>query len=52
MRVAGEVSSPVDVVFDGGDAALRRATHKLLSEAPALVEQTKFNVLVARLMEL
>lgn len=52
MRIAGEVSSPVDVVFDGGDAALRRATHKLLSEAPALVEQTKFNVLVARLMEL
>lgn len=52
LRIAGEVSSPVDVVFDGGDAALRRATHKLLAEAPALVEQTKFNVLVARLMEL
>jgi leucyl-tRNA synthetase len=52
LRIAGEVSSAVDVVFDGGDAALRRATHKLLSEAPALVEQTKFNVLVARLMEL
>ncbi len=52
MRIADEVSSPVDVVFDGGDAALRRATHRLLSEAPALVEQTKFNVLVARLMEL
>nr|WP_314842453.1 leucine--tRNA ligase [uncultured Microbacterium sp.] len=52
MRIAHEVSSPVDVVFAGGDASLRRATHKLLSEAPALVEQTKFNVLVARLMEL
>ncbi|MFJ2370048.1 leucine--tRNA ligase [Microbacterium sp. NPDC087665] len=52
MRVAREVASPVDVIFDGGDAALRRATHKLLSEAPGLVEQTKFNVLVARLMEL
>lgn len=52
LRIAREVSSPVDVVFDGGDAALRRTTHKLLSEAPALVEQTKFNVLVARLMEL
>jgi len=46
------VSSPVDVVFAGGDAALRRATHKLLADAPGLVEQTKFNVLVARLMEL
>ncbi|WP_407358175.1 leucine--tRNA ligase [Microbacterium sp. LTA6] len=52
MRIAHDVSSPVDVVFDGGDAALRRATHKLLWEAPGLVEQTKFNVLVARLMEL
>lgn len=52
LRIAGEVSSAVDVVFDRGDAALRRATHKLLAEAPALVEQTKFNVLVARLMEL
>lgn len=52
LRIAGEVSSPVDVVFDGGDAALRRATHKLLAEAPSLIEQTKFNVLVARLMEL
>ncbi|MFT4157987.1 MAG: leucine--tRNA ligase [Microbacterium sp.] len=52
LRIAGDVSSAVDVVFDGGDAALRRATHKLLSEAPTLVEQTKFNVLVARLMEL
>ena len=52
LRIAREVSSPVDVVFDGGDAALRRTTHKLLAEAPSLVEQTKFNVLVARLMEL
>ncbi|MGO1508216.1 MAG: leucine--tRNA ligase [Microbacteriaceae bacterium] len=52
MRLSHEVSSPVDVIFKGGDAALRRGTHKLLAEAPALVEQTKFNVLVARLMEL
>jgi len=52
LRIAHEVSSDVDVVFDGGTAALRRATHKLLSEAAGLVEQTKFNVLVARLMEL
>lgn len=52
LRVAGDVSSAVDVVFDGGDGILRRASHKLLCDAPALVEQTKFNVLVARLMEL
>jgi len=52
LRVAGEVSSEVGVSFDGGDAALRRAIHHLLAEAPGLVEHTKFNVLVARLMEL
>ena len=52
LRVAQDVTSPVGVPFDGGDAALRRATHRLLAEAPGLVEQTKFNVLVARLMEL
>jgi leucyl-tRNA synthetase len=31
--------------------ALRRATHRLLADAPGLVESFKFNVLVARLME-
>ena len=35
-----------------GDPALRRVTHRLLADAPGLVEQTKFNVVVARLMEL
>ena len=29
-----------------------RVTHRLLADAPGLVEQTKFNVVVARLMEL
>ncbi|UWF76678.1 MULTISPECIES: leucine--tRNA ligase [Microbacterium] len=52
LRVAEEVSSPVDVVFSRGDAGLRRLTHRLLADAPGLVEHTKFNVLVARLMEL
>ena len=52
LRVARDVDSPVDVLFKGGDRALRRATHRLLADAPGLVEHTKFNVLVARLMEL
>jgi leucyl-tRNA synthetase len=52
LRLSHEVSSPVDVVFKDGDAALRRGTHRLLADAPGLIEQTKFNVLVARLMEL
>ncbi|WP_309066406.1 leucine--tRNA ligase [Microbacterium sp.] len=52
LRVAGEVASPADISFDRGDAGLRRVTHHLLADAPGLVEHTKFNVLVARLMEL
>ncbi|GAA4765528.1 leucine--tRNA ligase [Microbacterium gilvum] len=52
LRAAHEVTSPVDVVWAEGDQALRRVTHRLLAEAPTLVEHTKFNVVVARLMEL
>jgi leucyl-tRNA synthetase len=51
-RVAQDVDSPTDVVWAEGDQALRRVTHRLLADAPALIEQTKFNVVVARLMEL
>ncbi|MDL5350325.1 leucine--tRNA ligase [Microbacterium sp. zg-YB36] len=52
MRVANDVTSKPDVVWAEGDTGLRRVTHRLLADAPALVEQTKFNVVVARLMEL
>jgi leucyl-tRNA synthetase len=52
LRLAHEVTSSPDVVWAEGDAALRRVTHRLLADAPVLVEQTKFNVVVARLMEL
>lgn len=51
-RVATDVTSDPDVVWAEGDASLRRVTHRLLADAPGLVEQTKFNVVVARLMEL
>ncbi|WP_345543339.1 leucine--tRNA ligase [Microbacterium jejuense] len=51
-RVANDVTSTPDVVWAEGDEALRRVTHRLLADAPGLVEQTKFNVVVARLMEL
>jgi len=50
-RVAGDVTSEPGVAFGAGDTALRRATHRLLADAPGLVESFKFNVLVARLME-
>jgi leucyl-tRNA synthetase len=51
-RIAKDVTSAPDVVWAEGDQALRRVTHRLLADAPGLVEHTKFNVVVARLMEL
>ncbi len=52
LRVAADVDSEKDVVWAEGDQGLRRLTHRLWADAPGLVEQTKFNVVVARLMEL
>ncbi|SJN30366.1 Leucyl-tRNA synthetase [Mycetocola reblochoni REB411] len=52
-RIAADVEAVgVSAAVEGGDRALRRATHRLLADAPGLVESFKFNVLVARLMEL
>ena len=51
-RLSDDVTSEKGVSFGSGDVALRRQTHRLLSDAPGLVEAFKFNVLVARLMEL
>jgi leucyl-tRNA synthetase len=52
LRVAHDVASEPGVDATAGDIALRRVTHRVLADAPGLVEQTKFNVIVARLMEL
>jgi leucyl-tRNA synthetase len=51
-RISGEVTTSPDVEWKGGEAALRRQTHRLLADAPGLLEAFKFNVVVARLMEL
>ncbi|HET7355194.1 MAG TPA: leucine--tRNA ligase [Nocardioidaceae bacterium] len=51
-RLSGDVSAPVGVAHDGGDVALRKVTHKTVHDAAALVEDHRFNVLVARIMEL
>ena len=51
-RLSGEVTSPVDADPALGDQALRRVTHRFLAEVPGLVEAFKFNVAVARTMEL
>ncbi|BBH16106.1 leucine--tRNA ligase [Nocardioides baekrokdamisoli] len=49
-RLSGDVTSPVGAT--GGDVALRRATHRTIADAEALVESHRFNVLVAKVMEL
>ncbi|MGK0716541.1 leucine--tRNA ligase [Leucobacter sp. W1153] len=50
-RVANDVTSELGADVSTGDPALRRHTHRLLADAPGLVEHYKFNVLVARLMD-
>jgi leucyl-tRNA synthetase len=51
-RIAQDVSSSPDVIWANGDQALRRQTHRFLAETPGLTEAFKFNVVVARIMEL
>src|SRR5690606_16130571 len=51
-RVAQDGSGEPGVVWSTGDRALRREAHRFGAEAPGLVESFKFNVAVARLMEL
>jgi leucyl-tRNA synthetase len=51
-RLAGDVTAPVGEDPSQGDAALRKQTHRTVHEAAQLIETHKFNVVVARLMEL
>jgi leucyl-tRNA synthetase len=51
-RLSGDVTSAPGTAAEGGDVALRRVTHKTVHEATQLVETHRFNVLVARVMEL
>jgi leucyl-tRNA synthetase len=51
-RMAKDVTSVAGVDPATGDQGLRRVTHGVLADAPALIEGFKFNVVVARLMEL
>lgn len=50
-RLSRDVQSPVGVDFAAGDSQLRAHTHKLLADVHELVQNFKFNVVVARLME-
>ena len=51
-RLAGDVNSEPGCDFSTGDLALRKATHKALNDAQLAVETYRFNVAVARTMEL
>jgi len=51
-RLSGDVASAPGVSFADGDPALRRVTHKTLHEVEQLMETYRFNVVVARTMEL
>jgi leucyl-tRNA synthetase len=55
IRVAADVAAagaPAGASAAGGDAALRKVTHKTIDEVTRLIEGTRLNVAVARLMEL
>ncbi|NRQ38135.1 leucine--tRNA ligase [Nonomuraea sp. NN258] len=52
FRVMCEVTSEPGVPFEGGDVELRKVTHRTIDEVTKLVESQRFNVAVARMMEL
>jgi leucyl-tRNA synthetase len=51
-RLSGDVTSEVGLPAAGGDPELRKVTHHTVHEAQGLVEAYRFNVMVARVMEL
>ncbi|GAA3680397.1 leucine--tRNA ligase [Nocardioides ginsengisoli] len=51
-RLSGDVTSEPGADPAGGDVALRKVTHKTVHEAAQLLESYRFNVVVARTMEL
>jgi leucyl-tRNA synthetase len=51
-RLGQDVSSGPGVDFSTGDRALRSVTHRTIADAAELLDNNKFNVVVAKLMEL
>ena len=51
-RLGQDVTSEPGIDFAAGDRALRTVTHRTIADAEALLEHNKFNVVVAKLMEL
>ena len=51
-RVASEVTSDRDVDVTNGDVGLRRVTHRSIADITELLDGGRYNVVVARIMEL
>ena len=51
-RLSGDVTSKPGVDFSTGDISLRKVTHKAMHDISFAVESFRFNVAVARIMEL
>ena len=51
-RLAGDVTSPVDADPTNGDVELRKVVHRTIIEVTDNIEASKFNVAIARMMEL
>ena len=51
-RLSGDVTSEPGIDPTTGHLPLRKATHRTIHEASQLIEATRFNVMVARIMEL
>lgn len=51
-RIAQDVSSEPDVDFAAGDPQVRKSVHQFMSQFPEAIEGFKFNVGVAKVMEL
>ena len=51
-RISQDVSSKVGVDFKSGNIELRKVTHKTLADIELAVESFRFNVVIARIMEL
>ncbi len=51
-RLSGDVTSKPGIDFSSGDLTLRKITHKALRDIEFAVESFRFNVAVARVMEL
>ncbi|MGP9032055.1 leucine--tRNA ligase [Glutamicibacter mysorens] len=51
-RIAQDVASEPGVDYAAGDKALRQVTHRTVNEAAQLLDSGKFNVVIAKAMEL